>query len=270
MIRIIILSILLVSCAHQNSYYQIDKADNKLSSVSSFRSPSSDKESKDVAKKCYQNPKSIDLKELYKMGEQQYQDISYWITLSTCLKEKSQYSESYQILKRALTMAKSKVEKEAVYNNLLVLSLTKKNLFLAKTYINILKGYSNLSALTYFNMGNFYLTSMHYLQAKIYFSHALSKAPGDLDITLGLIRTNIGLKKYKEALKEITKINPKYFKRSDIAITYAYALFKLNYLSKAKEVVGHISKYYKNEDEIAERYLKLIEKTLKRKDKKKS
>ncbi len=274
MIRLILLSFIFVSCAHNSSYYKIAKKDNKLSAHSLYRTPASVSNKvtseQSIMNMCYTSPGDVNLAELFSRGEKKYADLNYWITLANCLKEKKQYTASYQILKKALSLATTQKHRESIYNNLLALALLKNNDFLAHSYVNILTSYKRLTPLTLFNLGNYHLISKQYLQAEMFYKRAARIGQGDLDIMLGIARAQIGQKRYVHALKQLKKIDTQYIKRSDIAITYAYTLLKLDKLVQAQDIVSHISKYIKNEQEIAERYLELIEKRIELKSAKKT
>jgi predicted Zn-dependent protease len=126
-----------------------------------------------------------------------------------------------------------------------------------------------LSPLGNYTLGIFFLKNLDTPKALQYLIMANRQAPRDIDISLLLAQVYLMQQKYNTAynlLRPFSSLKA----RSDIAITRAYALMKQNKFSKAQKQLNNIGVFLKSEDDIAARFLEIIDQTLDSKQDRKS
>lgn len=265
------------SCSHINEYYQTNRSEDVLDSETLFRvslddmdemkiSTSNDKTILSMAHQCYQNPQSFDPLSMIKDHRNNKSNLVMWNSIGNCYYHKQDYIKSNHYLRIALGQTKDKAEKAIVINNMAINYYAMGQLAQAKFNLKEASQHYPSYNTPVFNLGKIYLFQGDANMAEKIFQALYQKNSNDPEVIVNLAKCYSLKKNYKKALELFRKVEKRYLARSDISLSYAHALIRIEDFDEAKKILSQINFYTEEAKNSAKEMRLEIAQTLKLKE----
>jgi tetratricopeptide (TPR) repeat protein len=242
LINFLILSTLLVSCAHNKGIKNIDEIaldGLRFESLNrySFNNLKNVNKSKINIASCHKGDYNKATESFKSTLDNNQNNPVYWNQLATCYLLKDKLSQAKFYFDLALKTSKTKKIKTLIYNNIGVYFMKLKMYQEALASFSTANKYSKKYLTPKYNMAQIYLKFGHYNKAKPILIKLLQKENKDIDFLNSLAHLNLMTGKYKQANQLYSRIPVKYITRDDISTNYAMSLYMLGNYKKALAIL---------------------------------
>jgi tetratricopeptide (TPR) repeat protein len=240
---LIILMVILTSCASSNRYHTVSEAPRdglRFESLNryDFNRLSNSKYSEKPIALCHKKEYNQAYKIFKQQLDQQKENPTYWNHLATCNLLEKKYSRAKFYYDIALNLApkKSKI-KATIMNNLGLYFLQLKRPYLAKDFFEKAMTIYPKYKTPKYNIAQIYLKFSQFNKAQKLLTELYNSSNKDIDFIYGLGHLYLMQGQYQKAQKYFSLIPAKYLSRDDIATNYALNLYFLGQSDKAYKVV---------------------------------
>ena len=243
MIRLLLLILLITSCASNKKHYTI-----KESSFDSLRSESLYRYSEERLKQmpvtdeltmCHKGEIDKALEKFETQLDKRSKDPLYWSSIGTCYYLKEEFPKAKFYYQLSLGLTKKKEIQASIYNNMGLIFLKVKKYHEAQEHFIKALDLTPNSITPLFNMTQVYIGHRHYKKAQKNLTKLLKKAPNDIDFHYWQAHLYMMTGKYQKAKKEFAKIPVTYLQRQDIANNYAMLLYLMGDYKLSAQVLNN-------------------------------